>query len=74
MTWTRDIEWEKRDNVVTAYSSSETRGVYYIVENEDESYTLQHWPNKRKTIETVTIVDSFDELDDAEETLESKIE
>lgn len=74
MSWERDHEWEESKGAVKAYHNPETRGVYYVTEYEgQDGYFLAHWPNRRKDIETVTIVEPFDEEDAAVAALEETV-
>lgn len=85
MSWKRESEWEEAEHIIKAYWSPEHYGVYYVTvpdeeglfEGEDdgeEQYYLQYWPDKRKSIETVTLVDSFDSEEAALDALEEEIE
>lgn len=72
--WNRDDDFEARDAVIRAYHNPETDGVYYVTEpTEDFSgYTLCYWPAKRKSIETVSLIESFDTESEALDELDKK--
>lgn len=70
--WARHSEWEQNDNVVKAYHTTVHPGIYYVTHDEG-TYRLQYWPNKNKNIETVSLLDSYEDKDTALDALDDKI-
>lgn len=84
MSWKRESEWEERPHVIEAYWSTDHYGVYYVTKPDEESHLntgeegdifyLQYWPDKRKSMETVSLLDSYESEDAALNALHEKIE
>lgn len=80
MAWKTEKEFEKRDSIIRAIYSTETESVYYIIDNSerkhfnDEGYTVAYFPDRNKLgkVETVSLIDSASELDDAKSILKDK--
>lgn len=70
MTTERNKEWEKKNNIVKAYTVDNS--IYYIVRYEDK-YTLQFWPDKEKQIETASILETYSDKSKAIKELDKKV-
>lgn len=71
----RNKEWEEKEGVEKAYNVG--RGVYYVCQRADtetEEFYVQNWPNRNKSVETVSIIDSFDKKEDAIDFLDKKVD
>jgi hypothetical protein len=71
----RDTKWEQKRGVKKAYTVG--RSVYYVcqrTDTEDDKFYVQYWPNKNKSVETVSIFDTFDRVEDAVNFLEEKVD
>ena len=80
MAWKTEEAFEKSESIVRALYSTEANCVYYIVDasledndwNSNAGFILNYWPNRNKSMETVTLVDTFDTLDKAKKALGEK--
>lgn len=79
MTWQTESEFESREGVVRAVYSTESNAVYYITDVSNEAndwdgdgFIVSYWPNRNKTIETVTLVESCDTREEANDVLREK--
>lgn len=74
----RNHKWENKDNIVRSYNVG--RGVYYVTDEYigDSRFYVLYWPDRKKydnnDIETVSIIDSFEDKEDAVNFLENKVE
>lgn len=73
MEVTRCSDWEQKEGIIKAYQHGV--GVYYIAKDDEygPGYRLAYWPDKRKDIETVSLLESFETEDEACDGLEDKI-
>lgn len=69
----RNREWEDKEKVIRAYSVGVS--VYYVVYSTDpEQYFLQYWPDERKKIETVSVIDNYNDPTKAIDELNNKVD
>ena len=74
----RNSKWESEDTIVRAYNVG--KGVYYITNKYigDSRFYVLYWPDRRKyrnnETETVSIMDSFEDKEEAVNFLEKKVE
>ena len=80
MVWKTEPEFENEDKIVRAVYSPESQSVYYIIDNSKdelfsfEGYTVAYYPNRRKEIETISLLDTKATLSEAVDILEEKTE
>lgn len=74
----RNREWEEKPHTIRAYNVG--RSVYYIQHgsisgenpNPDDDYYLLYWPRRKKHVETVSVLETYEEKENALAELEQK--
>lgn len=79
MTWQTESDFEKREDIVRAVYSTETNAVYYITDTSSDAnewqgdgFIVSYWPNRNKDMETVSLVESCDTREEANNVLREK--
>lgn len=80
MVWKTETKLEESPAVIRAVYSTESQSAYYIIDNEqkehfkDAGYTVALYPDHRKDMETISLIEFTDTLDEAITVLEEKTE
>lgn len=80
MKWKTEHDFEKSPATVRAVFSPKNQSVYCIIDNSkresfnNEGYTVAFYPNRNKDVQTVSLLNTHTNLENAINTLEEKTE